>query len=196
MPGEVTVVGSTDSEDDLQIFDRSLLASLDLSEFSCVCSTDPCSSDSLYLRPLARSDFDKGFVQLLSQLTSVGEISRDGFSNRFDEMRGSSGGGYYVVVVEDRCSGSVVGSATLVVEYKFIHGCALRGRLEDVVVSDGYRGRRLGKLLVSTITQLAKRLGCYKLTLDCHNDMVPFYSAMGYMCEPNRANFMTQRFQQ
>lgn len=34
-------------------------------------------------------------------------------------------GGYYVVIVEDLNGGEVVGSATLVVEQKFIHNCAL-----------------------------------------------------------------------
>lgn len=33
--------------------------------------------------------------------------------------------GYYVVIVEDLDSGKVIGSATLVVEQKFIHNCGL-----------------------------------------------------------------------
>nr|UEK51393.1 GnPnat-like protein [Parasacculina yatsui] len=187
-------VGSSDGNDDCPMFDGSVLNGLceSLTSFSADCSLDASSYDPLYIRPLARSDFEKGFVDLLSQLTDVGEISRDMYLGRFDEMRVA--GCYYTMVIEDRCAGVVVGSATLVVESKFIHGCALRGRLEDVVVSDRHRGKRLGKLLVSTVTQLAKRLGCYKLTLDCHDNMVPFYSNLGYVCEPNRANFMTQRF--
>merc|ERR1711971_1180122 len=46
-------------------------------------------------------------------------------------------------------------SATLVRERKFIHSCGSVGRLEDVVVSDDYRGRQLGKLLVTTASLLA-----------------------------------------
>jgi glucosamine-phosphate N-acetyltransferase len=59
-------------------------------------------------------------------------------------MRAS--GDYYVTVIEDLRSNKIIGSATLVLEQKFIHGCAVRGRLEDVVVDDTYRGKQLGKL--------------------------------------------------
>ena len=45
------------------------------------------------------------------------------FTGRFAKMKNA--GGYYVIVIEDRNSGKVVGSATLVVEQKFIHNCAL-----------------------------------------------------------------------
>lgn len=64
---------------------------------------------------------------------------------RFDEMASSSGT-YYVVVVEDTNTGRAVASTTLAVEKKFIRGCASRGRIEDVVVDENYRGRQLGKL--------------------------------------------------
>jgi len=55
-------------------------------------------------------------------------------------------GTYYVLVLEDLNTSEVIGAATLVVEQKFIHTCGTRGRLEDVVVSDKYRGKQLGKL--------------------------------------------------
>jgi glucosamine-phosphate N-acetyltransferase len=38
--------------------------------------------DGLVVRPLAASDYDRSFLQLLSQLTTVGEISREFFSAR------------------------------------------------------------------------------------------------------------------
>lgn len=59
-------------------------------------------------------------------------------------MRAS--GDYYVTVIEDLRYNKIIGSATLVIERKFIHGCGIRGRLEDVVVDDTYRGKQLGKL--------------------------------------------------
>lgn len=57
-----------------------------------------------------------------------------------------SAGCYYITVIEDTRSGRLIGSASLVTELKFIHECALRGRLEDVVVNNTYRGKQLGKL--------------------------------------------------
>lgn len=55
-------------------------------------------------------------------------------------------GGYYVTVIEDTRKNVIIGAATLVTELKIIHGCGIRGRLEDVVVNNTYRGKQLGKL--------------------------------------------------
>lgn len=55
-------------------------------------------------------------------------------------------GGYYITVIEDARINKIIGAATLITEFKFIHNCAIRGRLEDVVVNNTYRGKQLGKL--------------------------------------------------
>lgn len=70
-----------------------------------------------------------------------------------------------------------------------------KGRLEDVVVNTTYRGRQLGKLLVTTISQLSKRLQCYKLSLDCRDRLIPFYESLGFKIEPGNANAMNMRFE-
>jgi len=149
--------------------------------------------EGLKVRPLRRSDYDRGFLDLLGHLTKVGDISKQEFSNRFDLMVASKGH-YYVTVIEDTRKNKIVGAATLFVEYKFIRECAKRARLEDVVVSEEYRGKQLGKIIVSTITLLAKSLGCYKIGLDCTDAMMKFYSSLGYGAEPGNANTMIIRF--
>ena len=72
---------------------------------------------------------------------------------------------YYVIVLEDTKEGQVVGAASLLLERKFIHSCGSVGRLEDVVVSEAYRGRQLGKFLVTATNLLAVKLGCYKVEM-------------------------------
>ena len=116
------------------------------------------------VRPLCLEDYDRGYLSLLSQLTSVGEISREQWEDRWHQMRDCNST-YYVLVVEDRSLARLVGAATLVLERKFIHSCGSVGRLEDVVVSSDYRGRQLGKLLVTTASLLAVKLGCYKVQI-------------------------------
>lgn len=109
-------------------------------------------------------------------------------------MRAS--GDYYVTVIVDSRYDKIIGSATLVLEHKFIHGCSVRGRLEDVVVDDTYRGKQLGKLIVVTVSLLAQRLGCYKMSLDCKDKLIPFYKSIGYVLEPGNANTMNIRYEQ
>ena len=56
-------------------------------------------------------------------------------------------------------SQKVVGSATLVIEWKFIHSASCRGRVEDVVIDAKMRGKKLGALLNRILVTLAKNIG-------------------------------------
>ncbi|XP_018023774.1 probable glucosamine 6-phosphate N-acetyltransferase [Hyalella azteca] len=177
------------------LYDPALLQGLDWKSVTCM--KDGVTSDSpglgFRVRPLQRDDFNKGFLELLSHLTKVGDVTKEQFQARFDAMRACRDH-YYVTVVEDLNKGTIIASATLAVELKFIRGCAKRGRLEDVVVSEEYRGRQLGKLIVSTITLLAKKVGCYKIGLDCKDSMKAFYNSFGYAGEKGNDNTMIIRF--
>lgn len=75
----------------------------------------------LVVRPLQEGDFNRGFLQLLSQLTGVGDISESQFLSQFHRMK--LGGDYFVTVIEDTREQTIIGSATLVIEHKFIHEC-------------------------------------------------------------------------
>ncbi len=182
-------------EDQDSLYDSNLIeqinfAGLDVFKTPIVNPARP--SPGLRVRALNAADFDRGFLKLLSQLTSVGDISRTDFLKRFRAMK-ESNGTYYVTVIEDEDKGVIIGAATLVVEKKFIHDCATRGIIEEVVVSDEYRGRQLGKVIVATLVQLAKHLGCYKITLNCTDTMIRFYTGLGFKAEPGNANFLMIR---
>merc|ERR1711879_178231 len=137
------------------------------------------------LRPLTCSDFDE-IYPVLAQLTKIGEPTIEKFKERWDWMKES--GVYYVIVIEDRQTGKICGTGTLIVEQKFIHSCAIRGRIEDVVVCESYRGKGLGGLVVTACTDLSKKLGCYKTTLECSEKNKPFYQKIGY--EPSFEKYM------
>lgn len=167
--------------EEIELFNKNILEHLTLPHI-----------DGLLIRPLRSTDYDKGFLQLLGQLTEVGKITREQFLNRFQSMKNA--GIYYIVVIEDLNCTKVIASATLIAEQKFIHNCALRGRLEDVVVNNNYRGKHLGKLVVNIILQLARYLHCYKLSLDCRDNLIPFYENLGFKRENNNANSLNIRF--
>lgn len=147
----------------------------------------------LVVRPLQLEDYDKGFPSILSQLTKVGNVTRIDFERQYYRMKAA--GGYYVTVIEDTRKREIIGAATLITEHKFIHDCGLRARLEDVVVNNTYRGKQLGKLIVLTVTLLSKHVGCYKMSLDCKDDLIPFYKSIGYKVEPGNANSMILRYE-
>lgn len=68
------------------------------------------------IRPLQRTDFDSGFLDVLRVLTHVGDVKKDEFETRFDEMKAGAGG-YHVLVILDGDT-KIVGTGALVVERK------------------------------------------------------------------------------
>ncbi|KAK6060207.1 acetyltransferase, GNAT family [Cooperia oncophora] len=145
------------------------------------------------VRPLKISDYDNGFLDVLAQLTVVGDVSREQFENRFNTMKMSSPPSYYVVVIEDLSTGRVVGAATLMVEWKFIHNAGCRGRVEDVVVDKDMRGKKMGALLNRVLVGLGRKVGVYKMSLECKDSLIPFYELYGYNKDVGN-NFLVQRF--
>lgn len=182
------------AQDDNALFNPDILRQVDLSE--CVCTTQYGLSPmnpggGLAVRPLQRDDYDRGYAGVLKQLTRVGDLTKERYEAQFDAMK-SCGGVHYVVVVEDMAAGVIVGSASLIVERKFIHNAALRGRIEDVVVDKEYRGRHLATLLLDLVTKLSEYLGCYKTSLDCKPALESFYGRFSYKKE--EPIYMIQRF--
>lgn len=47
-----------------------------------------------------------------------------------------------------------------------------------------------------TVSLLAHRLGCYKMSLDCKDKLIPFYKSIGYVLEPGNSNTMNIRYEQ
>ena len=71
---------------------------------------------SYSIRPLQRSDYNNGFLDVLRVLTTVGEIDEKGWNAHYDFMARRDDT-YYIIVVVDG-GGKVVGCGTLVVERK------------------------------------------------------------------------------
>ena len=128
-------------------------------------------------RLLEQNDFNKGFVELLGQLTEVGDISKNGFMERLRNIMKNSNHRVYVLEQNKK----IVSCATLLLEPKFIHDCGFVGHIEDVVVDKACRGQNLGRKIIDFLTNEAEKLGCYKILLDCSDNNVGFYEKCEYM---------------
>lgn len=76
--------------------------------------------------------------------------------------------------------GAVVGTASLLVEQKFIHGGCRVGHIEDVAVDMKAQRAGVGTKLVRRAVSVARRAGCYRCVLDCSDSVAPFYERMGF----------------
>ena len=68
------------------------------------------------MRPLQRNDYDNGFLDVLRVLTHVGDVTKEEYETRFDQMKAGAGG-YHVLVIMDG-EGKIVGTGALIVERK------------------------------------------------------------------------------
>lgn len=128
--------------------------------------------DLLNFRRLEKGDYDKNYLELLKQLTVIGDISKEKYEATFDKI------GAEVWVVE--FEGKIIASVSLLLEQKVIHECGIVGHLEDVVVDKDYRKYGLGKFIIERIIKIAKERGCYKLIGDCKSELLGFYEKNGF----------------
>ena len=126
------------------------------------------------IREMTPADLHHGFLEALASLAEVGLQpweAEEVFRRRLGE-----GVRTYVAVQRQQ----VVGTASLLVERKYIHRGGLVGHIEDVAVHRAFQLRGVGTALVGHATEEARRLGCYKVVLDCFAHLVPFYERLGY----------------
>ena len=115
------------------------------------------------IRPLRRSDFQHGYLDVLRVLTTVGEVSDEQWNERYDWIS-SRNDEYYLLVVCDEAE-RIVGTGSLIVERKFIHSLGLVGHIEDIAVEKGQQGKKLGLRIIQALDFVASNVGCYKVYL-------------------------------
>jgi len=123
-----------------------------------------------------KSDYNRGFLQLLEQLTFVDakNITYEEFCNRFDELNST------IYVIRNISTNIVVATGSIFIEKKFIHHNGSVGHIEDMVVNNEHQGKGFGKAIIKELTKYATECGCYKVILNCAKKNMKFYEKCGY----------------
>lgn len=127
-------------------------------------------------RLIRADDYNKGYIELLSQLTTVGEISKDRFVLQLELVKKSIGHNIYVLEHNNK----IIATGTLLIEFKIIHNCSSVSHIEDIVVDKNYRGQNIGKKLIEHLIYISKLNKCYKILLDCNEYNKKFYEKCGF----------------
>jgi glucosamine-phosphate N-acetyltransferase len=126
------------------------------------------------IREIIGPDLAHGFLETLAALAEVNLSFEEAAEVLRARMR--AGTRTYVACIGER----VIGTASLVIEQKFIHKAGKIGHIEDVAVHPDARHLRVGSALIRHAVEHARRLGCYKVILSCYDRLVPFYEQLGF----------------
>lgn len=74
----------------------------------------------------------------------------------------------------------IVGTITILFEPKLIFNTCTFAHIEDVCVSESVRKQGIGSKLLEFAIQRAVDTNCRKITLDCADTLIPFYSKNGF----------------
>ncbi len=125
---------------------------------------------------LKEQNLQNGFIETLSFLSEV-KIPPEKLIEIFRRLKQNADNNIFIAVTNE---GKVVGATTLLIEQKFIHGCGRVGHIEDVVVHKSFRGQRIAHHLIEKAINVAREAGCYKVILNCKENLVPFYEKLGF----------------
>jgi glucosamine-phosphate N-acetyltransferase len=141
--------------------------------------------ENIIIRELRNEDLENGFLTTLDSLRQTSNIEKNIANKIFDKIENNPDQIIVVALIE----GKVVGSATLLLESKFIHNGGIVGHIEDVVVDKNYQGQKIGEKIIKYLLEFAKTKGCYKTILDCVDDVKPFYEKLGFKHNANALRF-------
>ncbi len=137
------------------------------------------------IRELRKDDIWNGFLTTLDSLRQASDIDQNKAEKIFEKI--DSNPDHIIAVAE--LDGKIVGSTTLLIEPKFIHKGGLVGHIEDVVVDKNFQGQKIGEKIIKYLLEFAKNRGCYKIILDCTDDVKPFYEKLGFEHNSNELRF-------
>ena len=73
------------------------------------------------------------------------------------------------------------GLITLITEKKLIHGGSLVGHIEDLAVHRDYKNMSIGKTLLNYCIDKCRISGCYKLILNCNEQLKTYYEKNSFI---------------
>jgi glucosamine-phosphate N-acetyltransferase len=126
------------------------------------------------VREMVCDDLWRGFQDAIKPLGAPRQM----LSSLIGLFRARSAAGVrtYVAVAGDE----VVGTASLIVEQKYLHSGGRAGHIEDVSVASTHQEKGVGRALVEHLLQVCKQEGVYKVVLACSEDNVAFYERLGF----------------
>lgn len=128
------------------------------------------------IRYLEQNDYNKGFLELLSQLTTITNKNYESFISIFNILDADINS--HCIVIEH--NNRIIGHLKVIIEPKFGHNYRPVSHFEDIVIDKEYQKKGLGSILLQIIHKISKEYNCYKIIANCNNDVIKFYQKNNY----------------
>jgi glucosamine-phosphate N-acetyltransferase len=123
-------------------------------------------------------DIQESYMSLLSNLTITEFLDSIHFLNQVKDI--SKTGHIIVCYMVNGGDIQIIGSGTIFFEPKLIRGARPVGHIEDIVVDPKYRSLGVATSILEKLCDLGKGKNCYKIILDCKEDVAQIYVKSGF----------------
>jgi glucosamine-phosphate N-acetyltransferase len=123
------------------------------------------------IRKLNINDYEK-YLYLINQFRPT-TFTNETYKNILGKIENNS-----TIWVVDY-NNELIGTTTIIYEYKFIRNIVKLAHIEDVCVDEKYRNKGIGNLLINYVVNEALKEKCYKIILDCDEKLENFYKKSG-----------------
>ena len=113
------------------------------------------------------------YLQILSYLTHTEPMDNDFFYKKICEI--NKIGTIIVCYIKPNI---IIGTGTIIIEPKIIHGGRSVGHIEDVVIHPLYRNKKIASGIINKL--ITQDNNCYKIILDCDDSLKSFYEKNGF----------------
>ena len=133
----------------------------------------------MIIRELDFDDFNN-FMNLIKQLNNNILMNERKFIDYLLNIKGNSD--KFIFVIEDEIDDItyLVGTCCIMIEQKIIHNYGLVAHIEDLVIDKKFKGNEYGSKLLKNCVNIAKQLKCYKIILNCKEEVKEFYVKNGF----------------
>jgi bifunctional N-acetylglucosamine-1-phosphate-uridyltransferase/glucosamine-1-phosphate-acetyltransferase GlmU-like protein len=122
------------------------------------------------------------YMESLSELTTIGLKNDEGTTDIVREflIQNTESINKHVFILS--YDGWVIGTFSILIEPKVIHGMSGVAHVEDVVIRYEFRGCGLGSLMLNHVKTFcaSHRLNIYKIILECSDATIGFYEKNGF----------------
>ena len=133
------------------------------------------------IRKLELEDYNKGLEELLNFLHVNNNLDKEKFIKFYNELELNNNSLILVKEIDNK----IVAIGTLLFDNKLIHNFGVAAYIQDIIVHKNYRGRGYGREIIDYLKNEAINRKCYKILLNCSDDIIEFYKKNGFIRKGN-----------